>query len=62
MNSVTLPGAIERLELKFAARLWLRSTVLLLRAVRHRIWNALYFVTKARMLLEHGPRRPARRL
>jgi len=62
MNSVTLPDAIERLELKATARLWLQSTVLLLRAVGRRIWKVLYSITKARMLLEHGPRRPARRL
>ena len=62
MNSVTLPDAIERLEVKATAQLWLQSTVLLLRAVGSRIWKALYFVTKARILIEHGPRRPARRL
>ena len=62
MSSVTLPDAIERLELKATARLWLQSTVLLLRAVSCRIWKAFYFVTKARILIEQGPRRPARRL
>ena len=62
MTSITLPDDIERLELKATARLWLQTTVLLLRAVGRRTWKVLYFVTKARILLEHGARRPARRL
>jgi len=62
MTSITLPDDIERLELKATARLWLQTTVLLLRAVGRRTWKVLYIVTKARILLEHGARRPARRL
>ena len=62
MNSITLARATERIELGFLTRLWLRSTARLLRAVGHRIWSVVYFATKARILIEHGPRRPARRL
>jgi len=45
-----------------ALRQWLKSSGCLLRAIAKSAWRTLYFVTKARLLTEHGERRPARRI
>jgi hypothetical protein len=62
MNTTALLGHINRPEPAAVTRLWLDNTVRLLRAVGRALWNGLYTMTKARILLEHGSRRPARRL
>lgn len=48
-------------QLGTAARLWLNATRLFANAAVRAAWAGVYRITKARILLEHDPGRPARR-
>ena len=62
MKAATLNTTHAPLQLGDAVRAWLDSSAQVLRIAAHAAWNGLYAITKARLLLEQGVRRPARRL
>lgn len=61
MRATTMNTAHAPLQLSAAIHLWLESSGQVLRTVGRVVWNALYAITKARILSELGERRPARR-